>query len=146
MRRIMVEASLCDGCMKCVEACGKRRGGTLTEGIPFDKEKQAACFVRKSRTGDFIPLVCRHCILPACLTACMSGALSRSEESGHILYDLERCASCFMCVMNCPYGMPKPAGGTEKGVIRCDFCMDSCGIPDCVVACTKGAIYIGEVL
>lgn len=74
----------------------------------------------------------------------MSGALYQDEKSGHILYDEKRCGSCFMCVMNCPYGILKP-DVTRTKVLKCDFCGDREEGPACVAACPKQAIYVEEV-
>ncbi len=89
-------------------------------------------------------MFCRHCSSPKCMESCMSGALYRDEASGHVLYDEKRCGACFMCVMNCPYGIPKP-DVTRKKIVKCDFCMDREGGPACVAACPKKAIYVEEV-
>lgn len=89
-------------------------------------------------------MFCRHCSSPKCLESCMSGALYRDGESGHVRYDGKRCGSCFMCVMNCPYGIPKPDVGRTK-IIKCDFCNDRAEGPACVAACPKRAIYVEEV-
>lgn len=55
-------------------------------------------------------------------------------------YDERRCAGCFMCVMNCPFGVLKPDSPTKSRIIKCDFCIDSGGEPSCVKACPKKAI------
>ena len=78
------------------------------------------------------------------MESCMSGALYRDVETGHVLYKEERCGACFMCVMNCPYGIPKPDVGRTK-IIKCDFCNDRAEGPACVAACPKRAIYVEEV-
>ena len=77
--------------------------------------------------------------------SCMSGALTKDPETGLVLYDEKRCGSCFMCVMNCPYGALKPDTATRTKVIKCDFCIGSGGEPSCVKACPKQAIYVEEV-
>ena len=56
--------------------------------------------------------------------SCMSGALTKDPETGHVQYDEKKCGSCFMCVMNCPYGVLKPDESTRSKVIKCDFCID----------------------
>ena len=74
----------------------------------------------------------------------MSGALYKDEETGHVKYDDSKCGSCFMCVMNCPYGIPK-ISEDRKRIIKCDFCSDRPEGPACVAACPKQAIYVEEV-
>ena len=75
----------------------------------------------------------------------MSGALAKDPESGHVFYDDTRCGSCFMCVMNCPYGVLKPDRVSKTKVIKCDFCVNAGGEPSCVASCPKQAIHVEEV-
>ena len=77
--------------------------------------------------------------------SCMSGALTKDPETGHVQYDEKKCGSCFMCVMNCPYGVLKPDDSTRSKVIKCDFCIDKGEDPSCVKACPKQAIWVEEV-
>jgi len=75
----------------------------------------------------------------------MSGALDKDPETGHIRYDDTKCSAYFMCVMNCPYGIPKPDRVTRNKVIRCDFCDGNDDGPNCVRSCPRKAIHIKEV-
>ena len=88
---------------------------------------------------------CPHCAQPECVISCMSGALSKDPETGHVQYDEKKCGSCFMCVMNCPYGVLKPDDSTRSKVIKCDFCIGKGEDPSCVKACPKQAIWVEEV-
>ena len=90
-------------------------------------------------------MFCRHCDEPECVKSCMSGALTKDSESGHVFYDETRCGSCFMCVMNCPFGVLKPDRVSKSKVIKCDFCVNAGGEPSCVAACPKKAIHVEEV-
>jgi len=74
----------------------------------------------------------------------MSGALKKDPATGLVNYNEEKCAACFMCVMNCPYGVIKP-DYTKTKVIRCDFCAQHGGEPSCVKVCRSEAIYVKEV-
>jgi len=97
------------------------------------------------KDGTYKPIFCRHCQQPECVMSCMSGALQKDSVSGLVLYQEEKCGSCFMCVMNCPYGVLKPDTKTKSRVIKCDFCQDAGGEPSCVKSCPKEAIYVEEV-
>ena len=79
------------------------------------------------------------------MNSCMSGALSKNRETGIVEYDEKQCAGCFMCVMNCPFGVLKPDNAARSRIIKCDFCKDSGSEPSCVKACPKKAIWIEEV-
>ena len=47
--------------------------------------------------------MCNHCLNPACVAACPSGALYKREEDGLVLVDQDRCRGWRMCVSACPY-------------------------------------------
>jgi len=148
MKRIMIDASKCDGCKNCALACmdsHRRDGKEGVETLDFNSPMTVArneivCGVN----GGYLPMFCRHCTEPACANSCMSGALQKDEETGHVKYDEAKCGSCFMCVMNCPYGIPKISDDRTK-IIKCDFCNDRPEGPACVLACPKQAIYVEEV-
>ena len=130
VERVIIDSTLCDGCMKCMAVCG----GHFPDG-------QSRLKVRTDAKGRYVPLICRQCPRPACMQGCMSGAISRCPDTGHLQYDSGRCGSCYMCVMNCPYGIPFP---TEDGhVARCDHCTDK-ETPRCVEVCQRHAIYLEE--
>ena len=106
MRRIMINASLCDGCKNCTVACMQAHRDT--PGTVYDLD----------------------------LT---------DPETGIVSYDEKKCGSCFMCVMNCPYGVLKADTATHTKVVKCDFCMKDDAKPNCVKSCPKKAIYVEEV-
>jgi len=95
--------------------------------------------------GKYIPLLCRHCAKPGCANSCMSGAMVKDAQTGHVRYDRDKCAQCFMCVMNCPFGVLKPDGATRSYVVKCDFCLEHGEDPSCVKMCPTKAIYVKEV-
>lgn len=147
MKRIMIDASKCENCKSCALACmnsHRTDGGSGVVTLDFSNiNTRARNRVAHTPAGN-LPLFCRHCADPKCEASCMSGALCRDEASGHILYDEERCGACFMCVMNCPFGMPEP-DHARKAILKCDFCRDRAEGPACVAACPTGAIRVEEV-
>lgn len=144
MFRIIVEASLCDGCMECVRVCNRHFKGNVEKPVNNGELAHSACYVKSDQNHRWVPLVCRQCREPDCEATCMSGAIRRDLKSGSLTYDRNQCAACFMCVMNCPYGMPKPEPDEKKSVIKCDLCLGEGG-PLCVAACHKGALQLMEV-
>lgn len=149
MKRILIDAEKCDGCKNCSVACmdaHRKDGKTDLYTVDLtDPANETRNFIYKSDSGKYLPIFCRHCAEPMCAGSCMSGALQKDEESGHVLYDESKCGNCFMCVMNCPYGLPKPDRLTGTKVVKCDFCADKGGDPSCVKACPKKAIWVEEV-
>jgi nitrate reductase / nitrite oxidoreductase, beta subunit len=51
----------------------------------------------------YLPRMCNHCMNPACVASCPSGALYKREEDGIVLADQDRCRGWRMCVTGCPY-------------------------------------------
>ena len=94
--------------------------------------------------GGYSPLFCRHCDVPDCAGACMSGALTKNMENGLVEYNADKCAACYMCVMNCRYGIPSITPD-RKRMVKCDFCVHLEEGPACVRACPKQAIEVREV-
>ncbi len=148
MKRIMIDYKKCDGCKNCSVACmqaHRKTEGTIYDLDLADPENESRNFILKDQQGNYRPLFCRHCTEPECVKSCMSGALKKDPESGHVFYDENRCGSCFMCVMNCPFGVLKPDRVTKSKVIKCDFCVNAGGEPSCVSSCPKKAIFVEEV-
>ena len=148
MKRIFIDAEKCDGCKNCTVACVQAhrtdKGNVYTLDLT-DVLNESRNHIVCSSDGSYKPVFCRHCDQPECVMSCMSGALTKDPETGHVLYDENKCGSCFMCVMNCPYGVLKPDSATHTKVMKCDFCAEDPEGPACVRACPKKAIYIEEV-
>ena len=51
----------------------------------------------------YLPRICNHCVNPACVASCPSGALYKREEDGIVLADQDRCRGWRMCISGCPY-------------------------------------------
>ncbi|RDY32370.1 4Fe-4S dicluster domain-containing protein [Lachnotalea glycerini] len=148
MRRIIIDATKCDGCKNCTLACMQahsEREGSIYDLDLTDISNESRNHIVQAFDGTYKPIFCRHCDQPECVMSCMSGALQKDKETGLVLYNEAKCGSCFMCVMNCPYGVLKADTKTRTKVIKCDFCIDAGGEPSCVKACPKQAIYVEEV-
>lgn len=133
MKRIKIDRSKCVGCLTCTTAC-----------IVSHDSDDTRSRITIDGNGKYAPIFCRHCDRPECVYTCMSGAMSKDKESGLVLYDKDRCASCYMCVMACPYGVLKADSKTGTEIMKCDGCKDI-GTPQCVEKCPMGAITTEEV-
>jgi len=148
MKRIMIDIDKCDGCKNCSAACMQAHredeGSIYTLNL-CDPKNESRNFILQDASKRYLPVFCRHCAEPDCVTTCMSGALTRDSATGLVNYNEEKCAACFMCVMNCSYGVLKPDRATQSKVIKCDFCANDELGPNCVRMCPKKAVYLEEV-
>ena len=65
--------------------------------------EQEAMFQLEKMTMMYLPRICNHCLNPACVASCPSGALYKRGEDGIVLINQERCRAWRMCVTACPY-------------------------------------------
>ena len=96
----------------------------------------------------YLPRLCEHCLNPACVAACPSGAIYKREEDGIVLIDQDKCRGWRMCVSGCPYKKIYynwSSGKSEK----CIFCFPriEAGQPTvCSETCVGRIRYLGVVL
>ncbi|NOZ41773.1 MAG: nitrate reductase subunit beta [Alphaproteobacteria bacterium] len=96
----------------------------------------------------YLPRLCEHCLNPACVAACPSGAIYKREEDGIVLIDQEKCRGWRMCVSACPYKkiyFNWESGKSEK----CTFCYPRIEAGDptvCSETCVGRIRYLGVVL
>jgi len=138
----------------------KIEGGPNWEEIlggEFEKRSKDANFegVQKEIYGAFertfmmyLPRLCEHCLNPACVAACPSGAIYKREEDGIVLIDQDKCRGWRMCVSACPYKKiyyNYISGKSEK----CIFCFPriEAGQPTvCSETCVGRIRYLGVLL
>lgn len=135
MMRIRIEREKCIGCLTCTTACIVAHGGGDTR-----------THITVDAKGDYAPIFCRHCDKPECVYTCMSGAMRKDDATGMVIYDESRCAHCYMCIMNCPYGVLKMDEDYDFEVMKCDYCKNT-GYdgPQCVANCPTACITFVEV-
>ena len=96
----------------------------------------------------YLPRLCEHCLNPACVSACPSGAIYKREEDGIVLIDQDKCRGWRMCVSGCPYKKIYynwKSGKAEK----CIFCYPriEAGQPTvCSETCVGRIRYLGVLL
>ncbi|MCL2310254.1 MAG: nitrate reductase subunit beta [Proteobacteria bacterium] len=96
----------------------------------------------------YLPRLCEHCLNPACVATCPSGAIYKREEDGIVLIDQDRCRGWRMCISGCPYKkiyFNWKSGKSEK----CIFCYPriEAGLPTvCSESCVGRIRYVGVLL
>ena len=130
----------CIGCRTCQAACKDKND--LPLGILFRS-------VRDFEVGNFPNVgtyhyagTCNHCMNPACVAGCPSGAMYVDEADGTVQHDYSKCIDCQYCVENCPYGVPQFI--EDLGVVhKCDACKTlraNGEQPACVASCPMRAL------
>jgi Fe-S-cluster-containing dehydrogenase component len=134
--RVVIDLDRCIECKACFAACyyGHRQEPIINYG---------------STDRVTIPLICRQCDKPACVDACVYGAMY-TDDCGIVKRSLLTCQGCGSCVTACPFGTVTPEMHRHQ-VPKCDACEDLVlqgDPPRCVAACSAGAlqfIRIAEV-
>jgi len=126
-------------------------------GTEFEKRRKDVNFdqVQADIYGQFentfmmyLPRLCEHCLNPACVSSCPSGAIYKREEDGIVLIDQDKCRGWRMCVSACPYKKIYynwKSGKSEK----CTFCYPriEVGQPTvCSETCVGRIRYLGVLL
>ena len=96
----------------------------------------------------YLPRICEHCLNPACVSACPSGAMYKRDEDGIVLVDQESCRGWRMCVSSCPYKKVYFNWQTNKAE-KCTLCFPriEAGLPTiCSETCVGRIRYLGIIL
>lgn len=149
---ILTDTTRCTGCEKCVAACKQEndlgrdrpwRGQGAVDGLSSTR----FCAVLRRPNDRFVRHQCRHCLEPACVSACLVGAMQKSPE-GPVIYDPDKCMGCRYCLVACPYEIPRYDWDQPVPYVRkCNLCYGALQlgkIPACVAACPEKATVFGE--
>jgi nitrate reductase beta subunit len=112
-----------------------------------EDEKQAL-FEIERLTLFYLPRICNHCLNPACVASCPSGALYKRGEDGIVLLDQNTCRAWRFCVSGCPYKKSYYNWKTGKSE-KCILCfprIESGQPPACFHSCVGRIRYLGVVL
>lgn len=162
---VLVDIPNCIGCRKCEFACQKAAGFHTPSIDTFDDKsvfgehrrpdpRSYTAVNRFENPGDikspvYVKANCLHCIEPACVSACLVGALQKEPE-GPITYDAWKCIGCRYCMVACPFDIPAYdyQDAIAPQVRKCNFCFDrirkSGGVPACVQICPRECLIFGK--
>lgn len=96
----------------------------------------------------YLPRICNHCLNPACVAACPSGAIHKRAEDGIVLVNQDKCRGWRMCVASCPYKKVYYNWGTGKSE-KCILCfprLETGQAPACAHSCVGRIRYLGVLL
>ena len=148
---ILTDVTRCIGCQECVAAC--KSTNDLAVDVPRRWHKNDGLSagnwtsIIEKPDKHYIRKQCRHCLEPACASACPVGALHQTPE-GAVVYDSGKCLGCRYCMMACPYGIPRYDWEEPVPYIRkCIFCyekLEKGQQPACTEVCPKEATIFGD--
>ena len=163
----LVDLTLCVGCRLCEQACNEINQLPNPE-VPFDdltvtaeprRPTQDAFTVVNSYVvgagsdpadggASYAKVQCMHCNRPGCVSACIVGALVKTD-SGAVIYDASKCIGCRYCMVACPHGIPayEYHDPLTPRVRKCTFCYERISEgkpPACAAICPMEAIRFGK--
>jgi Fe-S-cluster-containing dehydrogenase component len=155
---LLYDATRCIGCKTCVLACKEANGlppdpdpyfGALYDE-PSVLSGTTKNIIKEYRSGDansFVKSQCMHCIDPACVNACMIGALKK-REFGIVSWDGDRCIGCRYCAVACPFEVPKfEWNKATPKLVKCELCKERLHAgkePACSSVCPRKAVVFGK--
>ena len=173
---MLYDSTRCVGCRACVAACKEANhlpadpsefGPDHPEG-PADLSATAKTVVQTRAAGGseaFVKRQCMHCVDPACVSACMLGALHKEgrgkrdtggevQGTGVVLYDPSLCVGCRYCQIACAYVAPRFEWRKAfPRIVKCELCHgrrdpskgDAYAVanPACCEVCPAGAVIFG---
>lgn len=122
-----------------------RNDPNLKNLTPAERE---AMFQLEKMAFFYLPRICNHCLNPACVASCPSGALYKRGEDGIVLVNQEVCRGWRMCVTACPYKKTYYNWHTGKSE-KCILCFPriEAGLaPACMHSCVGRIRYLGVIL
>jgi formate dehydrogenase iron-sulfur subunit len=148
---ILTDITKCIGCLECVAAC--KRENKLSMDSPKIWQKNDGLSAKNwtsvldKGNDHYVRKQCRHCLEPACASACPVGALHQTPE-GAVIYDSNKCLGCRYCMMACPYGIPRYDWDQSVPYIRkCIMCYSRIKDgkqPACTEICPAQATIFGD--
>ena len=156
MKTVFVNPERCIGCKQCEIACAVEHSQSknLYQAIVEHPKPQARIHVLPGiHLSTSFPNKCRHCDPAPCMAVCPTGAISRAAGDDTVVVDGQKCITCAMCALVCPFDVLTfyaTAAVKPRRVValKCDHCPDRTeqGVsPACVEACKVGALAFGEI-
>ena len=154
MKTVIIRPERCVGCLQCRLACAVEHSASKNLYAAIIEATRPRARLRIYPGGRHLafPNKCRHCDPAPCQEVCIAGAIKRDASRDTVDIDPQRCISCAMCAMACPFGVltyaPLAAAPDKPAVaLKCDQCPDREKVgqtPACVMACKVGALTYGD--
>ena len=151
---VLYDSTKCKGCRGCEYDCA------IANDLPMPPDDVEA--VRKtdevhrtvvntmqtSKGPAYVKLQCMHCCEPACVAACLTQAMHKTEE-GPVIWRGDKCMGCRYCMISCPFDVPKFEYHSPNPIIqKCSMCFETSiqlgEPPACAYNCPAGALLFGK--
>ncbi len=162
---VLVDTVACIGCRKCEWACNNVNS-LPTQPLKAFEDKSVFSKHRRPDKGVYtvvnqfsakenpdkkytMKIQCMHCVDPACASACIVGALQKTDQ-GPVTYDAWKCIGCRYCMVACPFQIPayEYNNALDPQVRKCTFCSkritEEGKKPGCVEICPNEALTFGH--
>lgn len=162
---VLTDMTFCIGCRRCEWACAVENdlphGGleTCDDQSVFSERRrpdpERFTVVNRYEPGANQPMIrdvkvqCMHCEHPACVSACIVGALQK-DPMGPVVYDVDACIGCRYCMVACPFQIPayEYHNTLTPKVMKCTMCVERTleegKMPACVEMCPPEALLFGK--
>ena len=123
-------------------------GETARQDVNFDKMGHDITMEFHDLFMKYLPRLCNHCLNPACVAACPSGAIYKRDEDGVVVVSQDACRGWRHCVPSCPYKKVYYNWKTNKAE-KCILCFPRLenGLPTvCSDTCVGRLRYMGVLL
>jgi Ni/Fe-hydrogenase subunit HybB-like protein/Fe-S-cluster-containing dehydrogenase component len=148
---VLYDPTRCIGCRECILGCSEANGCDAELATADDAVLATLALTvleRHEIEGEetFRKVQCMHCVDPACVSACMLGAMQRRAD-GSVTWNGDLCVGCRYCQIACPFNVPRFEWDTPAPRLRkCDLCFErrqGGGLPACVERCHRDALTFG---
>lgn len=160
---MLTDITRCMGCRRCEAACAEANNLpspeiSIEDKSVFEKKRNpdAKTYTVVNRyyeerwlgEPEYRKIQCNHCEEPACVSACLVGALKKSPE-GPVIYNEKVCIGCRYCIISCPFYIPnyEYTNAFHPKVQKCFMCYHKITkgeVPACSGVCPVEAITFGK--
>ncbi|HEX6558267.1 MAG TPA: Ni/Fe-hydrogenase cytochrome b subunit [Longimicrobiales bacterium] len=150
-KAMLYDSVQCIGCRQCIAGCAEQNGWDAEPAFTSNPALSSSALTvirRYSDTDDtgFLKVQCMHCTEPACVSACMLGAMS-IDADGAVTWNGDLCVGCRYCQIACPFNVPRFEWNSPAPKMRkCQMCPELRAqgkAPACVAQCRRGALTFG---